>query len=474
MHLSITTTHEPATDLGYLLHKNPSRVQTFTLPFGRALVYFPEVSHARCTVCLTIDIDAIGLVRGQKNTEGILDHYVNDRPYVSSSFLSVAISQIFGTALQGRSRERGELAEQAIPLVAELPCVCVRGGENLLHKLFEPLGYIIEATSAPLDEQHPEWGQSPYYSIRLTHNIPLSLLLTHLYVLLPVLDNAKHYYISEDEVDKLVSKGGEWLATHPEQSLIVQRYLRRLPSLARLALAQLEDRQIISDEDEPPQQVACQFFSLNQQRISSVTEKLCNEGVNSVLDLGCGEGQLLQELLHHKQFAKIVGMDVSIRALEIASSRLKLQDMRERQRERIALMQGSVSYRDNRMQGFDAIVLVEVIEHLDPFPLRSLEHVIFRHAKPRMVLLTTPNKEYNCVWEKLGSERLRHDDHRFEWTRTEFRAWANALAERVGYCVEYFDIGEQHSDFGSPTQGAIFRQRQQSKADAQNAIPEED
>src|SRR5918997_46018 len=107
MLLTITNTRAPATDLGYLLHKNPARCQYFELPFGTAHVFYPEVSERRCMVAMLLEIDPVGLVRGERRT---LTEYVNDRPYAASSFLSVAISRVFGTAMHGRSKERPELA----------------------------------------------------------------------------------------------------------------------------------------------------------------------------------------------------------------------------------------------------------------------------------------------------------------------------------------------------------------------------
>lgn len=208
MLLTITTTHHPATDLGYLLHKHPDRVQSFDLTFGQALVFYPVVSPDQMTIALLLDVDPVGMVRGRGATENsLLDHYVNDRPYVASSFMSVAISQVFGTAMGGRCKDRPELVATPIPLTAHIDVLPVRAGEGFLHRVFEPLGYTVDATRHPLDDQFPEWGDSPYYSLSITGTKRLSELLTHLYVLIPVFDDDKHYFVGEDEVDKLLVKG---------------------------------------------------------------------------------------------------------------------------------------------------------------------------------------------------------------------------------------------------------------------------
>ena len=166
MLLTITTTHRPANDLGYLLHKHPERLQAFDLSFGKAHVYYPEVEADRCTACLLLDVDSVGMVRGKNPDQGmLLAQYVNDRPYAASSFMSVAISQVFGSALQGRCKDRPELAATPMPFSAGIEVLPVRGGETFLRAVFEPLGYAVEATRHPLDDRFPEWGESPYFSV---------------------------------------------------------------------------------------------------------------------------------------------------------------------------------------------------------------------------------------------------------------------------------------------------------------------
>src|SRR5688572_10102980 len=249
MLLTITTTHAPATDLGYLLHKNPARPQAFDLSFGRAHVFYPEASAARCTAALLLDVDPVGLVRNRRGPSGegfSLEQYVNDRAYATNSFLSVAIAQVFGSALAGTTRERPELAKTAIPLEARVSALPCRGGEAFLRRLFEPLGYAVEATHHPLDEQFPGWGEGPYFTVGLSQTVTLHDLLTHLYVLVPVLDNDKHYWIGEDEVRKLLRHGEIWLAAHPEKEQIVRRYLKHRRHLEDIALARL----IEADPDE--------------------------------------------------------------------------------------------------------------------------------------------------------------------------------------------------------------------------------
>lgn len=463
MFLSLTTTIEPATDLGFLLHKNPSSVRSVPLWFGQAHVFFPEATPERCTAALLLEVDPVGLVRRRRRgvEAGSLEPYVNDRPYVASSFMSVALAKVFGTAMRGRSDDRPELAETPIPLEIHVPVLPCRGGPELLGRLFEPLGYEVSATQIPLDERFDAWGPSPYLDVRLVTTARLADVLDHLYVLLPVLDDLKHYWVTEDEIDKLLRRGEGWLASHPESELITRRYLRHQGGLAREALARLleedqPDPDLSERRHDREEERVEERIGLRDRRVAAVTEALEGAGARRVLDLGCGDGRLLQALLRIGSFEKIVGVDVSFAALERAARRLQLHEMSPKQRERIDLLQSSLTYRDRRLQGFDAAALVEVIEHLDPSRLGAFERALFDAARPSTIVITTPNAEYNVRFEGLQAGSLRHRDHRFEWTRAQFREWAGSAAERHGYAVRFVAVGPEDDEVGPPTQMGVF------------------
>lgn len=465
MLLTITTTYQPATDLGYLLHKNPARCQSFPLSFGQAHVFYPEATPTRCTAALLLDIDPVGLVRDRRGPAGAgraLEQYVNDRPYTASSFLSVAIAEVYGSALAGRSKDRPALADTPLPLQARLAVLPCRGGESFFRRLFEPLGYTVGARRHILDEQFPDWGESPYLTVELEGQCRLRDLLTHLYVLVPVLDNDKHYWVGDDEVEKLLRRGEGWLAAHPEREAITRRYLKHQWRLTRAALARLTEEDAL-DPDAAAQAHAAQEealeerLSLNEQRLGAVLAALRECGAKRILDLGCGEGRLVRELLQVKTVEEIVGIDVSYRALEGARQRLHVDRLPPAQQQRVKLLQGSLTYRDRRLAGYDAAAVIEVIEHLDPPRLAAFERVLFEVARPGVIVLTTPNAEYNVNFDNLPAGRFRHRDHRFEWTRTEFQAWANRVAERFGYTVRFVPVGPEDPELGPPTQMAVFR-----------------
>jgi 3' terminal RNA ribose 2'-O-methyltransferase Hen1 len=461
--ISTTGTAPPPTDLGFLLHKHPERVQEVELPFGKAHVFYPEATAARCTVALLLEVDPIALSRGRRESgRGPLEPYVNDRPYVASSFLSVALSRVLGTALAGACARRPELVDHAWPLEARVTVLPCRGGEPLLRRLFEPLGYDVTVARHVLDGRFPAWGDSPHFTVTLRARRPVHELLTHLYVLVPVLDDDKHYYVGDDEVAKLLRQGEGWLASHPARDLITERYLKHQQHLTRRALAQLLDEDA-ADPDAAGEAQAVEEeqveekVSLADARAGAVLAALRGAGAKSVLDLGCGEGRFLRTLLKEPAFERVVGLDVSHRALERAAERLKVERMSARQRERLTLLHGSLAYRDARLEGYDAAALIEVIEHLEPPRLPALERVLFEFARPRLVVVTTPNVEYNVHFKDLPAGRFRHRDHRFEWTRAEFQAWAARVADRFGYSVVISPVGPDDPATGAPTQMGAFR-----------------
>jgi len=477
MLLTITYTGDNAADLGYLLHKNPSRPQTAEFNFGKVHVFYPEVGAARCTAALLLDIDPLDLARGKPGAvrNGLFD-YVNDRPYVSSSFMSTAISRVYGTAMSGRCEKRQTLADSALDLSATLIMMPCRGSDNMLERIFSPLGYEVEWTGGLLDERFSEWGDSCYVNLTVRGKVRLQDLLRHIYVLIPVFDNRKHYWIGDDEVDKLLAHGSGWLENHPEKVFIARRYFNKLRRFTRLALDRLDNGEGGAEsqpaEEEPEAEsvvteipaglaagegsLPAKLTRLNDLRLLAVLEELKASGAKSIIDMGCGEGNLLRLLIKEKTFTSIAGTDVSAAALSRAAERLKLDRMGEEQKKRVTLFQSSLCFRDKRFKNYDAAALVEVIEHLDEDRLPSLASVVFGEAVPAVVIVTTPNADYNVNYPELAAGRFRHGDHRFEWGSAQFRSWAGSVAARYGYSVRCKGVGGQDDDCGTPTQMAVF------------------
>ncbi|MDQ1293059.1 MAG: hypothetical protein QG608_940 [Actinomycetota bacterium] len=524
MFLTITARGPSATDLSHLLHKHPDKVQQFDVADGVAHVFYPERNDDRCTVALLVEVDPIALVRGRKGRDAdgfSLAQYVNDRPYAASSLLAVALGRVFRTAMAGTCRARPELPGQRRPLELHVPALSCRGGSPLAEQLFAPLGWQVTTTTVPLDPTIPAWGDSRYVDLRLNGCSTLADALTQLYVLLPVLDGSKHYWENRDEVDKLLRAGERWLPGHPDRELIVARYLRHHRSLGTAAVARLAEVDDAEPEAfdnavdaEPPAQgqpvgdlsagdspagsaaVAGSAgagstegrsteagstegrsttgplsagSSLADRRRAEVLAVLREVGATRVVDLGCGEGALLRDLLADPVFTRIVGADVSPRALDLAARRLDLDRLPERTRERLQLMQSSLTYRDERLAGFDAAVLMEVLEHVDPQRLPAVARTVFGWARPNTVVVTTPNAEYNVHYKNLFPGALRHRDHRFEWTREEFADWTQDTAARYGYTVRVLPVGDVDPQLGPSTQLALFTRTDATTAE--NNVP---
>ncbi len=462
-----------ASDLGFLLHKNPNRVHEFDLSFGQGYVFYPVANDKECTATIFQALDGIDLVRNFNGPKGLsrqLSQYVNDRPFTINSFFSVAISRLFGTALNGNCNKQPELVKRALNFSVDLPVLPSRGGESLIQNLFEPLGYDVTVEAHPYDQSLSEWGMSPYFSVTIAGTKRLSDLLRHLYVLIPVLDNDKHYWVGFDEVDKLIAKGGDWIPNHPVKHLIVARYLKKQGSLERKALAAFE----VTETEVKSQQELLQEFDaetqfqaeedqlekkvhLNDLRIEKITQTIEQLDVRSVVDLGCGEGKYLKSYLKISKLEEITGIEVASSALAKAEQRLKLEQLPERIRNKLLLLQGSLIYKDDRIKNKDLATCIEVIEHIDEDRLDAFQASVFGHAKPKYVIITTPNVEYNATFENMPAGKLRHSDHRFEWDRKTFQQWCHDVCKQYNYEVSFDVIGQVHETYGAPTQMALFR-----------------
>ncbi|MBR0838095.1 3' terminal RNA ribose 2'-O-methyltransferase Hen1 [Bradyrhizobium manausense] len=459
MFLSIATTYQPATDLGFLLNKHPERMHELELSYGKVFVFYPEASDSRCEAALVLDVDPVGLVRGKGQGEGLLDQYVNDRPYAASSFLSVALNKTFRTAMSGVSSARQELADSDLPLEAVVAPLPMRGGEHVVRQLFEPLGWRVDIDRVP--NPNGDVTGKAYARLRLSGMARLSALLNHLYVLVPVMDDAKHYWVGDEEIDKLLKRGEGWLEQHPAKELIVRRYLRHRGTLARAALERLapetKDELLEPDERRGADEDTLETpIRLNDQRMAAVVEALRATGAKTVADLGCGEGKLLQYLVRERWPERLIGLDPAVNELQRAAKRLKLNMPGGPPEGRLSLLHGSLTYQDKRWAEADAAALVEVIEHLDPDRLPLVERVVFGAARPRAIIVTTPNAEYNVLFPTLAAGSFRHRDHRFEWTRAEFQTWAGRIGTAYGYRAEFSGIGASDPALGSPTQMAVF------------------
>ena len=463
MLLTITYTGNNTQDLGYLLHKNPSRPQQFEISYGKAYVFYPEVSDERTTVALLLDIDPLDLAKGKVGSgEGGLFDYVNDRPYVCSSFMSAAISRIFGAAMNGKCKEKPELAEMPLELSATIYSLKDNGNEYLAEQMFTSLGYNVAIKRTLLDPKFPEWGMSPYIDLTISGKVKLSEMLNHIYVLIPVFDTEKHYFVSDSEVNKLLGHGGDWLPAHPYKDKITRRYLGKRSAYIKKANEALSAEELVMEDggsDVTEAELAEEKekkIPLNTIRLETVKKTVLDSGAESVIDFGCGEGRLEQIILREPQIKKITAVDVSVDVLEIASRKLRYEKLEPELKDKLTLTQGSVTYKDERFKGYDCACLVEVIEHIDKPKLPDAEKAVFGVYHPKTVVVTTPNKDYNTVYG-IPDEELRHKDHRFEWTREEFKKWTEEICKTYKYVCQIENIGDCSEEFGSATMMGVFK-----------------
>lgn len=465
MLLTISTTHRPATDIGYLLGKHPDRCQTFQFPWANAHVFYPEASEERCTIALAVDLLTHKLTPQNRGTaHSRQEHYVNDRPYAATSHLALIMNQLFSQAAAAHNKEKPELSLTPIPLTAWLPTVPRGNRTNLVEDLFEPLGYAVTATPLPIDPERPQSGTTRHVELTLENTITLSELLKHLYVLLPTLDGGKHHFVDQSEIDKLMRFGDGWLPTHPLKELITASAVNQRVSMANRALALMAAQNSAETEPENSQQgqearhekqetAIEKGIGLGRMRQHAVLEEVKKANPSSVLDLGCGEGRLTLDLVKLPRLAKVTAMDVSTRAMAHLSRRA--DRLNPAQKDKLTLLHGSLAYRDPRLNGHDLAVAMEVIEHIDEEKLPSFEDAVLAGAKPKTLVVTTPNVEYNKVFQ-MPEGSSRHRDHRFEWDRDTFAQWARKTAQKHGYAVSITGIGPTDPQAGEPTQMAVF------------------
>lgn len=481
MFISIEAAGERANELSYLLHKHPDKLQSFVLSTGTAHVFYPRYEEQVCKVVLVQELDTEALAKGAKKRRASsavedIRNYVNDRPYAANSITAQALTRVFSSAVNANATTRPELQEREWQLTIEIAALSPTTGPEVIHKLFAPLGWRIELDNIALNDANPQWGGSEYYNVTLKGSATLSQALRQVAALIPVIDDSKHYWVGEDEPAKLLRLGAGWLEEHPERKLVLRNSLahqreliQSYEELARTSAATtgLAERAAggsqlatsangsIRGAQELP--VAPISASLWQERHEAVLGALEALGAHTVADVGCGEGKFLQRLVAQPRYSRILGSDVSAKSLERAALKINLTELSDDQRQRISLIHSSLNYRDDRLKGFEAIVLMEVIEHLETEWLEKLVQNTFGAAAPRAVIVTTPNQEYNSLYPSLSAGTMRHPDHRFEWTRAEFRSWAESVGENYGYVVDFQGIGPEDEEAGTATQMAIFR-----------------
>lgn len=440
MLMTITCKGSDAQDLSWLLHKRPDRFQAFNLPYGTAYVFFPEYSDNKCIVTLLLDVESSGLNDICKAKDGEFQ-YVNPRQYLSGSLLSGAITKVFASAIKGVCEEKPELVDKVFNYEMEITSFSCRLNPDYIEKLFLPLGYEIDFTKP--SGQYSEIAQQ-FGNLKLIARTTLQKLLSQLFILLPVFDRQLHFWIGESQLEKFIRHSTGWLENHPEKSFIINEYFWPASELKYRVLEYFNA--IPSADEKAP--------GLNALRQEEIINSLIRHDATSILDLGCGNGSLLELLAQEKRFSKIAGMDIAARNIDEARKKLCSPGRRLCEAEYVFV--GSLTYKDKRISNYDALVLSEVIEHFELERMVLVMKNIFEHAKPRLFIMTTPNKAYNIEY-LLKYDEIRHPDHRHEFNEEEFTSFCQKFASQYNYELEMSSIGEKLPELGAPTLMGIFK-----------------
>jgi 3' terminal RNA ribose 2'-O-methyltransferase Hen1 len=442
------------------------------MSFGEGYVYFQENPQGDNSLSLLVDVDPLATVQGRGQLSHMDGLYVNDRAYVPSSLLTSALTKAFGTALSGRCKERPELASTPIDWTVSVPVVTSDWRTEILWSLFGPLGYEVRMAHVEREghrSSHPDVA-SDLTGVKLCTTATMREVLSHLVVLIQVLDQDNHRWLDEQDLDPFMRRVEGWLPEHPYGMFILKRALKHQKHLIKAVIAKFpaivdSQARISSINSEmwdasQLEEYADQPLSLNRQRFAVVQELIERLQPRSLVDLGCGDGSFIGflangALLHPME--RIIGMDVSASELARAKTRMEHLSSLPGRRTPVEWLLGSLLYRDPRIKGLDMAILIEVIEHIDPWRLPALERQVFGEGGYASIVVTTPNREFNLIYGLSEEHSLRHRDHRFEWTRQEFQEWVQKIASQYGYEWQIQGIGTVSLDHGSPSQMVLFQ-----------------
>lgn len=503
MQLAIKATGEGAKMLSFLLSKNPQNLYDRSEKGYRVRLTYTVFTDTEVEAVLIVTPDPVELV---KNSPDVYDitQYINDREFVTSSLFCSYARSALGTALNGRPKEEySEWVNHAFNLTISFGPVASDLPDAVINDLFEYLGYEVTIERGQADYRFQLKERSSARFISISGLSTVQAALKQLFVLIPVLDNYKHYYLSEQEIDKLQRYGEGWLDRHPLRELIIKRSLRFQdlidqaaliygdkrweqpaegynvwkPAVGREEIAktaeikgieELEELEELDGIDEAERldgesaRESAPFVSLNEQRYQAIVKIVENiPAKQTLVDFGAGEGKLSVRLGFIPGVKEILAVEPTERAQLRAIERFDKAARREAFVKPIPVW-GSLFYYDERLRCKDVMILCEVIEHIDEYRLPGTMECLFKEYQPKTLIVTTPNAEYNAFYQM--PEKMRHKDHRFEWTRQEFSEWCNGWANLYPYEVQIEGIGDQTEEYGQPTQTAIFT-RQVGEAD---------
>jgi 3' terminal RNA ribose 2'-O-methyltransferase Hen1 len=450
MQLSIKVTGQGAGVVSHLISKNPHNLYERNEKGHTVRLVYTTSSEEETEFLLYVVPDPIELVRNSPDLYNITQ-YINDREFAVSSLFCSFIRTALGTALNGKPKEEyRSWVDHELQLELRFGPLASSLSDKQIQQLFEPLGYKIGIDYGDFTV-FKEKSTARYLTIKGTKTLQTSL--RHVFVLIPVLDDYKHYFIDEREVEKLERYGEGWLEFHPLADLIIKRSLRFRDVIAKSNF-KVSDEKDLNFRNKAPSKP--RLNDMRYEAIVKQVQSLTNK--STVIDMGAGEGKLSVQLGFIPGIQEILAVEPSqrehIRAKERFEKAKQIEGFLEP-----SLLWGSLFYTDDRLRNKDVMILCEVIEHINEDRLPGIMELIFRENRPRTFLITTPNQEYNAIYD-LG-ENMRHNDHRFEWSREEFQNRCQNWIANVPYSVVFAGIGEEQEPYGFPTQMAIFSRREE-------------
>ncbi|WIM41190.1 3' terminal RNA ribose 2'-O-methyltransferase Hen1 [Paenibacillus sp. PK4536] len=478
MYLTIKATGTHASMISHLLAKNPNNLYDRTEKGARIRLVYTSFQPEETEVLLFVTPDPIDLVKGSPDHYDITQ-YINDRELVVSSLFCSYIRPALGTALNGKPKaDYIDWVEHPFTLHMSMGPVASDLPDSMIESLFQPLGYEVQMERGEIDYSFDLKNRSTVRHIQISGQQTLQHMLRQLYILIPVLDNYKHYYISDDEIERLQRYGEGWLSTHPQHDLIIKRSLRFAPlikeyeqkvakneditnvstelsthqaeaSEMKSELSEDQDKQYDSNQTEPP------VIRLNELRYRAIVEQVSQLPQHKqIVDFGAGEGKLSVRLGEIEGVEQIWAVEPSMQSQLRAIDRFAKLEGRTDYVIPVVTT-GSLFYRDERWVDQDVIILCEVIEHINEVRLPQVIHTLFTDYRPQTLIMTTPNREYNEVYQ-MGKDEIRHTDHRFEWTRAELEQYCTQWIQDRPYTFTLSGIGEKHEQYGQPTQMVVF------------------
>ncbi|WP_307473343.1 methyltransferase domain-containing protein [Cytobacillus purgationiresistens] len=440
MQLTIHAKGDKVNVLSHLLAKNPENLYERNHKGHIIRLFYDRFTDNEVEATIYAVPDPIVLTRDRANTYDIT-HYINDREFAVSSIFLSFIRSALSTGLNGLPKdEYREWVDHEFDYTFSFGPVSTSLKEKELEGLFGPLGF-------ELSFMYPYGKGSPHYLV-LKGKTTLQRGLRQLYVLIPVIDNYKHYYIDEKEREKLERYGEGWLSTHPQKSFIIQKALRFKELFAKMEESNINPKPVPSKDK----------VSLNVQRYERIIQIInAAEDKESIVDFGSGEGKLSTKLGFVNGVKEILAVEPSERETLKASKRFN-EAASHNQFNMPQTIWGSLFYYDERLKHKDVMILCEVIEHIDIDRLKKVMDTILGQYQPKLLIITTPNSEYNERYD-LG-QHYRHEDHRFELTRTEFTSWCHERSHGYPYLCSISGIGDEDEKFGSPTQICVFEREE--------------